>query len=235
MPRQGTLVGIGVGPGDPELLTLKAARTIQQSSAVVYPANLSGDSQARQIVSKLLTHGPREIPIPLSFTNDRTQANTAYDETALEIATILRSGEDVAVLCEGDPLLFGSFIYLQQRLRSKFAVKVIPGITSISAAAAASATPLSILDQKIAILPASADDSAITQALNGFDSIVFMKPGRHRPRLLKLLTDAGRMDDAVYVEQASREAERVVLDIGSLPNEPGPYFALILVTRNGKL
>jgi precorrin-2/cobalt-factor-2 C20-methyltransferase len=227
----GILYGVGVGPGDPGLITLKAARCIERAAVVAYPANMSNESQARDIATAHIRADQKELPIHLEFSQDRTQAEQAYDQAARTLARELDAGLDVVVLCEGDPLLYGSFIYLWRRLRDHYPVRVIPGITSIQAVAAAARRPLAVQDQTIAILPASAPDGAILHALHHHDCVALMKPGRHRARLLTLIEETGRSGDTVWVEQASRDGERVVRDISTLPREPGPYFAMLLVSR----
>ena len=228
----GILYGVGVGPGDPELLTLKAARILQNVPVVAYPATPQGGAQARDIAAAWLT-GKREIPIVMPCMLDRGPVNQGYDEAAVTIADELAAGRDVAVLCEGDPLFYGSFSYLLQRLGDRFPCVVIPGVNSVSAAAAAAATPLITGDQRLTVIPATAGDAALREALLGSDSIAILKPGRHRPRLLELLRETGRAGDTLYIEQASRSAERIIKHIEDIPATPGPYFALFLVVRAG--
>lgn len=230
MNPTGTLYGVGVGPGDPELLTLKAVRVIQTVPVVAYPANSQGYSQARAIAAPWLT-GQREIPISMPFQTDRGPANQAYDQAATLLREILAAGESVAVLCEGDPLFFGSFSYLYQRLADAFPGIVIPGITSVSAATAVTELSLATGHERIAIIPATAREDAIRQALTDYDSIAIIKPGRHRPRIVELLEETGRAADALYVEQATRQDQRIIADLGAVPRTPGPYFALFLITR----
>ena len=230
MNATGTLYGVGVGPGDPELLTLKAVRILRSVPVVAYPATPQGSAQARDIAAEWLT-GKREIPITMPCMLDRGPVNKGYDEAAILIAEELAAGRDVAILCEGDPLFYGSFSYLLQRLGDRFPCAVIPGINSVSAAAAA-ATPLITGEQRLTVIPATAGDEALRQALLGSESVAILKPGRHRPRLLELLRETGRTEDTIYIEQASRPAERVVKRFEDIPATPGPYFALFLVVRD---
>ena len=230
MNATGTLYGVGVGPGDPELLTLKAVRILQTTPVIAYPATPQGSAQARDIAAAWLG-GKREIPIVMPCMLDRGPVNQGYDEAAVTIADELAAGRDVAVLCEGDPLFYGSFSYLLQRLGDRFPCVVIPGVNSVSAAAAAAATPLITGDQRLTVIPATAGDAALREALLGSDSIAILKPGRHRPRLLELLRETGHAGDTLYIEQASRAAERIIRRIEDIPATPGPYFALFLVIR----
>jgi len=226
----GCLYGVGVGPGDPELLTLKAVRILQSVPVVAYPATPQGSAQARNIAAAWL-EGQREIPITMPCMLDRGPVNQGYDEAAVLIAQELETGHDVAILCEGDPLFYGSFSYLLQRLGERFPCVVIPGINSVSASAAAAAMPLITGEQRLTVIPATAGDDALRQALLHSDSVAILKPGRHRPRLLELLRETGRTEDTLYIEQASRPAQRIVRRFEEIPATPGPYFALFLIIR----
>ena len=226
----GTLYGVGVGPGDPELLTLKAVRILQSVPVVAYPATPQGSAQARDIAAQWLD-GKREIPIAMPCMLDRGPVNQGYDEAALVIAEELAAGQDVAILCEGDPLFYGSFSYLLQRLGDRFPCVVIPGINSVSAAAAAAATPLITGAERSTNTAATAVDEALGRTLIDSDSVASLKPGRHRPRLLELLRETGRADDVLYIEQASRSGQRIIESFEEIPTTPGPYFALFLVVR----
>ncbi|PIE82899.1 MAG: precorrin-2 C(20)-methyltransferase [Candidatus Contendobacter odensis] len=230
MPVPGTLYGVGVGPGDPELLTLKAVRIIRSVPVIAYPATLQGSAQARDIAAQWLGT-QQEIPISMPCMLDRTLVNEGYDTAAVLIADTLAQGRDVAILCEGDPLFYGSFSYLLQRLGDRFDCIVIPGINSVSAAGAAVATPLISGEQRLTVIPATAGEEKLRQALLDSDSVAILKPGRHRPRLLELLQETGRAEDTLYIEQASRTAERITRKIQDIPATPGPYFALFLIVR----
>lgn len=229
--KTGTLYGVGIGPGDPELITLKALRIIQSCPVIAYPANPQGQSQARDVVVRWLSPGQREIPISMPFQIDRGPANEAYDQAAVTLGEALGAGEDVAVLCEGDPLFFGSFIYLYQRLAEEFPCVVIPGINAVSAATAITETPLSSGNDRIAIVPATAGNEAIRRALADYDSVAIVKPGRHRPQVLELLRESGRADEVIYIEHATRQGQRIFTELDDVPDTPGPYFALFLITR----
>jgi precorrin-2/cobalt-factor-2 C20-methyltransferase len=230
MQKTGILYGIGVGPGDPELLTLKAVRIIQSVPIIAYPATaLGGESQARSIVAQWLT-GQQEVAIRMPCQEDRGPANRAYDKAATALADALAEGEDVAVLCEGDPLFYGSFIYLYQRLAERFPCQIIPGISSVSAVAAVAGKPLASGQEQIVIVPASAGQDMLRQTLNEYNGVAIIKPGRHRRRIVTLLKETGRIGDAVYVEYATRAEQRIVKQVKDLGNEPGPYFALFLIT-----
>lgn len=239
MSRVGTLYGVGVGPGDPELLTLKAARLIDQCQVISYLCNNAdsetpGHSQAKAIAQSVIERravSATEIPIPMPYLHDRTAANAAYDQAAEAIRTALKDGRDVVFLCEGDPLFFGSYAYLQERLCDDFPCVAVPGISSPNAASAAAGLPLVMQKENYAVLSGRMSDETILSHLQHFDSLALMKAGQARPRLLKLLKASHRLQDAVYVEYATRQQQRVVYDVATLSDQPGPYFSLFLVTR----
>lgn len=237
MPEgSGCFYGVGVGPGDPELLTLKALRLIQQADVISYIANAEGASQARHIAREALGSGHRsrrEIPVVMPMCQDRSLANAAYDEAAEAIGQQLAAGNDVVFLCEGDPLFFGSLAYLLERLQPRHRCEVVPGIASPHAAAAVLQRPLAMLTESFAVVSGRHSDEILRQALATHDSLVIMKAGRARQRLLALLEATGRLDDACYLEYIGRDEERVVTDMAALAAEAtaGPYFSLFVVTR----
>ncbi len=231
----GTLYGIGVGPGDPELLTLKAHRLIQQSPYIAYLCSREDRSMARKIVEHSIESNKgakqQEIAIAMPMQKDRTRANQIYDQTAARISEILNQGDDVAFLCEGDPFFFGSFAYLYERLQSKHHVQVIPGISSIQASSAAIGRPLTMLTEKMAVLTGRHSNPHILQTLHTFESVVIMKPGSQRARLLGLIEQAGRTQDGVYIEYTGHAEEKIIRDLSQIDDDVGPYFSMILLQR----
>lgn len=223
---RGTLYGIGVGPGDPDLLTMKAVRLIQSCPVLVWPAPMQGDGLARTIAAPHVPVGKVEIPIRLSFHPDRADTDAAYDLAAARIADHLAQGRDVALLCEGDPLFFGSFLYVLDRLADRENIVVVPGISSPMAAAAAALRPLTRLDQSLIILPATADASVLRDALARSGSAVIMKIGRHLDKIKAILADLRLLDSALLVERATQPQQRI---IPLAQCQSAPYFSLILV------
>ena len=231
---EATFYGVGVGPGDPELITLKALRLIQGARVVAYLANDEGSSQARAIAREAFVDQSTEqieIPICMPMSTNRSLANKAYDEGAALIRQQLEAGHNVVFLCEGDPLFFGSFTYLLERLQGEFACQVVPGISSVNAAAAELKHPLTMLKESFVVVSGRHTDEQIRTALNDHDSVVIMKAGRARPRILALLNETGRAEDARYLEYIGRENQRIESDLARLPREAGPYFSLFVVTR----
>lgn len=225
----GTLYGVGLGPGDPELLTLKADRLIRGARVVAYPALVAGDSLARGIAAAAIPENAREIRIEVPMTPARAPAQAAYDAAAAQIAAALAAGEDVVCLCEGDPFFYGSFMYLHARLADRFAVEVVPGVTSMTACAARAARPLVARNEMLTVIPGPLPEAALAEALRAADTAVIMKVGRHLAKIRRVLEAEGLAAQAVYLERATLPAERA-LPLAEAP-DPAPYFSMVLVTK----
>lgn len=237
----GRLIGVGVGPGDPELITIKAARHIEQADVLCYVANENGESQALTIVQSLIDSGSEHLPVVINmFTgDDRCQANShanqAYDLASEQISEQVKQGKKVVFLCEGDPLFYGSFGYVLERLKDQVECAVVPGITSVNSASAVMQTPLTMLRESFLVLPGYSTDVEMAQALAQHDTVVIMKAGKARPKILAALAQAQRTQDACYLEYISRAQQKVEPNVSLLANEPGPYFSLFVVTANQRV
>jgi len=232
----GTFYGVGVGPGDPELLTLKAHRLIQQADLVTYLSSESGNAMARTISSvsldKATNPTQQEHPIVMPMNENRDRINLVYDEAAKVIAKHLDDGKNVVFLCLGDPFFFGSFAYLYDRLNDHHKVETIPGVTAINASVALTGRPIGLLAENSAVISGRRDDDDILQTLKQFDNISIMKPGRRRPVLLRLIEQSGRSKDCCYIEYAGQPNEKIVYDISTLDAAvSGPYFSLFLISK----
>lgn len=231
--RHAVFTGVGVGPGDPGLMTIKAADRILNADVVGYICSAPGRSQARDIAGRLLEDAPghqEELPFVVPMSDDRTRAGRVYDLAAADIQQRIDAGKRVVFLCEGDPLFFGSFAYLLLRLAHN-RCEVVPGISSIHAAAAELRQPLTMLDESFAVVSGRHDLERLVHDLNAHDSVVIMKAGRSRARILEALERSGRAEEAVYLEYIGRDGQRVETDVGRLASEAGPYFSLFVVTR----
>ena len=229
----GTLYGLGVGPGDPELITLKAHRILRAVPVVAYPAPEHGDSLARSIVAGHLPGGQTEIPIRMPLLTDRFPAQAVYDQAAEAIAGHLESGRDVAVICEGDPFFYGAFMYLFARLVERFTVEVIPGVSSLTACAAVLGAPLAARNDTLAVVPAPLEADELARRLDGVDAAAIIKVGRHLPKVRGVLDDLGLADRARYVERATMKNQRV-LPLADVSDGDAPYFSMILVHRRAE-
>ncbi len=224
----GRLLGVGVGPGDPELLTLKAVRVLQETPVIAYVSAEGRPSTARRIAARHLAAGRREIKVTLPMQPVPEFAHAVYDEAASRIGAELEQGHDVAVLCEGDPFLYGSFAQLFDRLGESYPTEVVPGIVSFTAAAAAARAPLVRRTQSLVVLPATLPKDALATRLLQVDAAVILKVGRHLSKVRELMADTGVLHRALYVEHASKARERVVRLV-DLTLEEAPYFSLILL------
>ncbi len=227
-----TVYGIGVGPGDPELMTLKGARLLAACPVVAYPAPETGDSLARKIAAPHLPADATEIIIRTPMSTDRFPAQEVYDRAAAEIGEQLAAGRDVAVLCEGDPFFYGSFMYLFARLAKKWPVEVVPGVSSLMACAAVLGAPLAGRNDVLTVLPAPLDDAALTARLTACDAVAIIKVGRHFARIRNLLDQLGLSSRARYIERATMAEQRVVA-LDEVDADNAPYFSMILVHTRG--
>jgi precorrin-2/cobalt-factor-2 C20-methyltransferase len=233
MVAPATFYGVGVGPGDPELLTLKARRIIGTVAVVAYPRTETGDSLARRIAAPHLPSGIVELAVALPMTVDREPARSAYDLAAREIASHLSAGRGVAFLCEGDPFFYGSFMYLHQRLKRAFACEVVPGVPSLMAAAAVAGQPLASRNDVMTVLPAPLDHERLEDAIARSDSVAIVKVGRHFPKIRRLLRDAGLVERAMLVARATHADQRIT-PLAEIEDDDQPYFSTILVYKGSE-
>ncbi len=228
----GTLYGVGVGPGDPELMTLKSARLIANASVIAYPAPESGESFARSIAAAHIKQGTEELPIEVPMLPDRFP-HEVYEGAANNIARHLSAGRDVVVLCEGDPFFYGSFMYLYDLLAPKHICVVVPGVSSLTACAAAAGHPLAGRNSLLTIIPGPLDDAAIANQLRSCEAAAIIKVGRHFGRVRKLIEAEGLTDSAIYVERATLEQQRVI-PLADIPENRAPYFSMILIDKGNR-
>jgi precorrin-2/cobalt-factor-2 C20-methyltransferase len=226
----GTLFGLGIGPGDPELITLKALRILKAAPVVAYPAPEAGESLARAIAAPHIPAGRVEIAIRTPMVPGRFPANDVYDRYAREVAAHLDGERDVAVLCEGDPFLYGSFMYLFERLAERYPVEIVPGVSSLGACAAAAQVPLVSRDQVLAVIPATIPEDELARRLGDVAAAAVMKVGRHLPKVKRVLGRLGLLAGARYVERATMTRERV-LPLAEVTDASAPYFSMVLVRR----
>jgi precorrin-2 C20-methyltransferase/precorrin-3B C17-methyltransferase len=237
--RAGRLFGVGVGPGDPELVTIKARRAIERADVVAYPVARHGRSIARRVAAPYLRESQVEVALRYPVTTEETDhpggyegaLREFYDASAAELAAHLDASRDVAVLCEGDPFFYGSYTYLHERLAGRYRTEVIPGVTSFSAAAASSGTPLAKRDDVLTVLPGTLAPEVLAARLRATDAAVVLKLGRRFGGVREAAERAGVAERAVYVERASSAEERSA----PLPEVEGdvPYMSLLLVPTAG--
>jgi precorrin-2/cobalt-factor-2 C20-methyltransferase len=229
----GCLYGLGIGPGDPELITLKALRLLQAAPVLAYPAPDKGPSLARQIVAGHLPGGQIEIAIRMPMLVNRFPAQEVYDWAEGELSRHLGAGRDVAVLCEGDPFFYGSFMYLFGRLAERFPVEVVPGVSSLTACAASLGAPLAARNDVLVVLPAPLPEAELAERLATVEAAAIIKVGRHFEKVRRVLTELGLAEQARYVERATMENQKI-LPLDAVEGDEVPYFSMILVHRRGE-
>lgn len=229
----GTLYLIGVGPGDPELLTLKAARLLGEVAVVAYPTTGDGNALALDIARPHVPATARHLPVAIPMTVERGPGQAAYDAGAAAILAELRAGHDVGWLCEGDPLFYGSAMYLIGRIAAEAPVVVVPGVTSLTAAAAVVGRPLAARNEVLKVLPAPLDDAVLAAELASAPAVAIIKVGRHFDRVRRLLEGSGHAAGAIVVEHATGARQRVTA-LSDFSHDERPYFSTILCYRGAE-
>jgi precorrin-2/cobalt-factor-2 C20-methyltransferase len=229
----GILHLVGVGPGDPELLTLKAARVLAAAEIVAYPRTAEGGTLALDIARAHLGPAARHQPVDIPMASDRGPAQAAYDAAAAAIRVDVEAGRSVAWLCEGDPLFYGSAMYLLARLAGVVPVEIVPGVTSLTAAAAAIGRPLAARNETLKVLPAPLGDDVLRAELATAPAAAIIKVGRHFDRIRAILAETGHADAAVVVEHATTDRQRVT-PLSRFAHDERPYFSTILCYRGAE-
>jgi precorrin-2/cobalt-factor-2 C20-methyltransferase len=224
----GTLYGVGVGPGDPELMTVKAWRLISMAKVTAYLAANGGESTARSIAAPFMPNDAEEIIIDMPMRVEREAGRAAYDKGAARIASHLESGQDVVMLCEGDPFFYGSFMYMFERLAKRFPTVVVPGVTSIAAAASVIGLPLCERDEVLKVLPATMAETDLQRELSNTSSAAIVKVGRHFAKVKRVLATLGLEGKAIAVERATHE-DQIIRNINQIAEDTLPYFTTIIV------
>ncbi len=235
-PAPGRLYGVGLGPGDPALMTLRAVEVIAGADVIAYHSARHGRSIARSIAERHIRPDHVEVPLVYPVTTEGTDhpggyrgaMEDFYAEAAATLAGHLDAGRSVAVLAEGDPLFYGSYMHMHKRLADRYPAEVVPGVTSVSAAAARLGRPLVEGEETLTVLPGTLPEDELAARLAGADSAAVLKLGRTFPAVRRALETAGRLQDAFYVERATMGGERTAplagVDAGSVP-----YFAVAVL------
>jgi precorrin-2/cobalt-factor-2 C20-methyltransferase len=234
--KSGTLYGVGLGPGDPELVTLKAARVLREAPVVAHFRKKGRPGHARTIAASHMCAAAVEAAFEYPVTTEidfRDEAYVGairdfYSASAQAIAVHLEAGRDVALLCEGDPFFYGSFLHMYDRIKGAHPVRVIPGITGMSGCWTAAAAPITYGDDVLTVLPGTLDRAALAMHLKSADAAVIMKVGHNIEKIKQALAEAGRFADAIYVERGTMPGERV-MPLAELNDDAVPYFSIILL------
>ena len=232
----GRLIGVGTGPGDPELMTLKAVRALAGADVVAHFAKKGNNGNARRIVAAHMRSDVIELPLFYPVTTEiarsdeayGTSINGFYEEAARDVAAHLDAGRTVAVLSEGDPLFYGSYMHLHVRLSERYPTEVIPGVTAMSGCWSAVGVPITQGDDILSVLPGTLDEDKLAERIGSSDACVIMKVGRNLPRIRRALETAGRLDRAIYVERGTMDNMKTSRLADKLDDD-APYFSIVLV------
>lgn len=236
MTMTGRLYGVGTGPGDPELLTLKAVRAIGEADVLAYFAKAGRAGNGRAIVEGMLKPGITELPLYYPVTTEidkdhddyKHQITAFYDASAAAVAEHLAAGRTVAILSEGDPMFYGSYMHLHVRLADRFPTEVIPGITAMSGCWSLSGLPIVQGDDVLSVLPGTMGEAELSRRLVDTEAAVIMKVGRNLPKIRRALSQAGRLGEAIYVERGTMTTGKS-MRLSEKLDDTAPYFSLVLV------
>jgi precorrin-2/cobalt-factor-2 C20-methyltransferase len=232
----GRLIGVGTGPGDPELLTVKAVKAIGSADVLAWFAKEGRRGNGRGIVEGLVGEGTIELPLYYPVTTEIHRAKPEYvdqvtgfyEASTRAISAHLDAGRTVVVLSEGDPLFYGSYMHLHVRLAKRYAAEVIPGVTAMSGCWSQAGVPIVQGDDVLSVLPGTMEEDQLVRRLNDTEAAVIMKVGRNLPKIRRALAEAGRINDAVYVERGTM-ANTQMMPLATKPNDEAPYFSIVLV------
>ncbi|SMX36899.1 precorrin-2 C(20)-methyltransferase [Maliponia aquimaris] len=241
MTLQGTVYGVGLGPGDPDLMSVRADRLVRGGRHIAFFRKAGRAGQARSIVNGMLrkdaTEFAMEYPvtteIPLSDPRYNSILSEFYEDCCAHIRALCAAGEDVVVLCEGDPFFYGSFMHLYTRLRHDVPVQVVPAITGMSAAWTATSEPVTWGDDVLTVLMGTLPEAELTRHMREADALVVMKLGRNVPKVRAALAAAGKLDRAWLVEYASMDRQ-AVLPLAQADDRVSPYFSIVVVHGQGR-
>jgi precorrin-2/cobalt-factor-2 C20-methyltransferase len=233
---RGTLYGVGVGPGDPELMSLKAARILKIAPVIAFFAKKGSPGNARRIVDGHLNPAAEILRLDYPFTTELPESDPCYraalvefyDASAARLAERLEGGQDVAVLCAGDPFFYGSYAHLHERLAESHICEVIPGITAMSGCWTRVAMPMICGDETLAVLSGTMNEDLLAERLSACDAAVIMKVGRNLAKIRQALTRTGMLQRAIYVERGTMPEERIVR-LAEKQDDEAAYFGIVLV------
>jgi precorrin-2/cobalt-factor-2 C20-methyltransferase len=234
----GKFYGVGVGPGDPELMTIKAVNRLKSVPVICYPACRPGaGSYALRIVEELVEEKSKFKGMLFPMEKEMDKLIPIWKKSVEEIYQHLIQGEDVAFITEGDPFFYSTFVYLyylMKELHSEVLIEIIPGVSSLMACSARAELPLAMADERVAVLPATYEDEFIKEALHLFDTVVFLKVSSVLPRLIELLEEMNLLEKAVMVERCGSPQERLIKDLRTVKVEKLNYLSLVIVKKGEK-
>ncbi len=239
--NQGTIHGVGLGPGGQDLLSVRADRLLRNARYVAYFRKAGHQGQARRIVEGMLPAGVIEFPMEYPVTTEIPVSDPRYGELLAafyadctrHLRGLAEAGEDVVVLCEGDPFFYGSFIHLYTRLKDHVPVEVVPAITGMSGAWTATGVPITSGDDILTVLMGTMSEEALAEGMAGADALVVMKVGRNIDKVRRALTSVGKLEAAWLVEYATMPNQKV-LKLSEANGRITPYFSIVMVHGKGR-
>ncbi|MFZ0494613.1 MAG: precorrin-2 C(20)-methyltransferase [Methylocella sp.] len=237
----GRLFGVGLGPGDPDLVTIKATKIIGAVPVVAYFAKKGAPGKARAILDRWVGDTCLQLPLLYPLTTEthfcdpayRQELRAFYTKAEGAVSTHLLAGRDVALVCEGDPLFYGSFMHLYVRLKDRFCVEIVPGVTGMSGCWSAAKAPMAWGDDVLSVLPGTLAHAALVRHLGAADAVVIIKIGANLAKIRAAIVEAGRLSTAIYVEHGTSETETIV-PLAVKTGDRAPYFSSILIPGEGR-
>ena len=239
---KGVFYGVGVGPGDPELITLKGYRTLREADVICSPkSRAEKEGVALSIVRSLLDIKQKVLELTFPMTNDKVELELYWDKAVRQILSLLKEGKKVAFITLGDPSLYSTYTYVLKKIKQagSYPVETIPGVASFCACAAAANIPLAEGDEKLAIIPAVKDLDPLRLVLQNFENVVLMKIARNYPAVVKILAELGLKDQAIYASRCGLPDGFLKAGLSTLPEEmeelkeiQKDYLSLIIIKRS---
>jgi precorrin-2/cobalt-factor-2 C20-methyltransferase len=237
----GCLYGVGLGPGDPELVTVKAAKILRSVPVIAFFSKKGANGRARAIFGHWVSGGCQLLPLVYPVTTELhfcdpayvAQLRSFYQQGVDSIAAYLLAGQDVALVCEGDPFFYGSFIHLFVRLRDRFKIEIIPGVTGMSGCWSAAKMPIAWGDDVLSVLPGTLSHADLVRHVGASGAVVIIKIGANLAKIRSAIGEAGRLSAALYVEYGTSDAQTII-PLDDKPDGHAPYFSSILLPGQGR-
>jgi precorrin-2/cobalt-factor-2 C20-methyltransferase len=236
MSKLGTLYGLGVGPGDPELITVKAFRLLKECPVIAYPRKKRGAKSYALTITELYVNTEQKEMVGLTFpmTRDREALELQWNKTVSSVFAHLEQGKNVAFVTEGDPMIYSTFIHLMRLMKERHPeveVKSVPGISSVNASASRLGVPLADGDEQIAIVPATDNYDLMRKAVEEHDCVVFIKVAKVIDLMLSVLGDLGLVDRAAVLTKVTSSEEEIWLNVEELAGRELEYLTLMVVRK----
>ena len=237
--KKGKIYGIGLGPGDPALITLKSANLIKSSDYIFFFKKKNSESRAFSIVKEIIKDNAFKIALEFPITTEidsmrkeyKNIMKNFYEQCVIKIDNILKKSCDICLLCEGDPFFYGSFIHIFQRLKERFDIEIVPGVTGMSGAWSSSKIPMVSGNEIMTIIMGTLDEAKLKIQIKKSDVLVIMKIGKNFKKIFKVLKEQNLLDKAYLISNATTKKEKIY-KLDTINAEIVPYFSIILLKKN---